>query len=98
MQSLRKPTHPGLFFKKEILEARNISVTDAAKALGVTRKSLSLFINGRVNCTCGMARRIAVSTGTEVAFWFNMQTQLDIWKAENLILRSEVTPLPTGKA
>lgn len=94
MRLNRKPTHPGEFFKEEILEERGISVTSAAESLGITRKSLSVFINGRSKCSHAMARRLAEATGTGVAFWINMQAKLDTWEAERMTLDSEVFPLP----
>lgn len=97
MKILRKPTHPGEFFKEEILEERGISVTLAASLLGITRKSLSSFINEHSKCSHAMARRLADATGTGVAFWINMQAKLDTWEAENMELEVRVTPLPLGK-
>lgn len=94
MRLNRKPTHPGEFFKEEILEERGISVTSAAESLGITRKSLSAFINGHSKCSHKMARRLAEATGTGVAFWINMQAKLDTWEAERVTLDSEVSPLP----
>ncbi|WP_052703987.1 HigA family addiction module antitoxin [Vibrio nigripulchritudo] len=96
MKMNRKPTHPGEFFKEEILEERGISVTKAAESLGVTRKALSTFINGHSKCSHTMARRLAAATGTGVAFWINMQAKLDIWEAEHMTLEQEASPLPVA--
>lgn len=84
MKMLRKPSHPGVYFKFTILDERGISVTRAAEYLGVTRKTLSEFVNGKAKCSHAMARRLAESTGTGVAFWINMQAKLDTWEAENM--------------
>ena len=65
MINSRKPSHPGEFFKFTILEERKITVSEAAKRLGVTRKALSEFVNGRSKCSHAMARRLAESTGIE---------------------------------
>ena len=94
MKQKRKPSHPGEFFKEEILEERGISVTKAAESLGVTRKTLSTFINCHSKCSHTMARRLAEATGTGVAFWISMQANLDTWEAENMTLDSKVTPFP----
>jgi addiction module HigA family antidote len=94
MKQIRRPTHPGEFFKDEILDERGISVTAAAKYLGVTRKTMSEFVNGKTKCSHAMARRLAESTGTGVAIWINMQAKLDTWEAENMILPEEVIELP----
>ncbi|MBU2023721.1 MAG: HigA family addiction module antidote protein [Gammaproteobacteria bacterium] len=94
MKQIRRPTHPGEFFKDEILDERGISVTAAAKYLGVTRKAMSEFVNGKTKCSHAMARRLAESTGTGVAIWINMQAKLDTWEAENMILDEKVLELP----
>ena len=47
---MKSPAHPGGFVKTEIVEALGLSVTDAAQALGITRATLSLFLNERTRC------------------------------------------------
>lgn len=94
MKRNRKPLHPGYFLKEAILDEREISITQAAKNLGITRKALSEFINEKSKCSHMMARRLAEATGTGVAFWINMQANLDTWEAENLTLSTEVTEFP----
>ena len=97
MKQIRKPSHPGEFFMEEILEERGISITRAADLLGVTRKTLSMFVNGHTSCSHSMARRLAEATGTGVAFWINMQAKLDTWEAENIILETNVSLLPIDR-
>ena len=84
MRQTRKPSHPGIFFKYTILEERGISITMAASNLGITRKALSEFVNGRAKCSHAMARRLAEATGTGVSLWILMQAKLDTWEAENM--------------
>ena len=92
MKETRKPSHPGVFFKFTILDERNISITLAAEHLGVTRKTLSEFVNGKAKCSHAMARRLSEVTGTGVAVWINMQAKLDTWEAENMKLVGEPVP------
>ncbi len=94
MKQIRKPSHPGEFFKFTILDERGISITSAAQHLGVTRKALSEFVNGKAKCSHLMARRLAESTGTGVAVWINMQAKLDTWHAENMDRPENITELP----
>ncbi|MCI2285450.1 HigA family addiction module antitoxin [Colwellia sp. MSW7] len=95
MTQTRKPSHPGEFFKFTILNERGISITSAAKSLGITRKALSEFVNGKVKCSHAMARRLSEATGTGVAIWINMQAKLDTWEAENMeLLGDPIVPLP----
>ena len=93
MKRTRKPTHPGAFFKRNVLERLNLTVKDAAEHLGVSRKSLSEFINGKSRCSQAMARRLAEATGSGVAVWVNMQANYDAWEAENMEM-PEVTKFP----
>ena len=79
----RKPTHPGVVLRLDVLEPAGISVTKAAEVLGVSRKHLSEFLNEKKPCTRDLAMRIAIATKTSVASWLNMQTALDVWEAEH---------------
>lgn len=94
MTKIRKPTHPGVFFKSEVLDKRNISITSAAVNLGITRKALSEFVNGKAKCSHAMARRLAEAVGTGVGVWINMQAKLDTWEAENMEIEN-VIPFET---
>jgi addiction module HigA family antidote len=94
MRSTRKPSHVGVFFKMTVLDERGISIVSAAKSLGITRKALSEFTNGKSKCSHAMARRLSEATGTGVAIWINMQANIDTWEAENMELQGNpVTPL-----
>lgn len=92
MKQIRKPSHPGKFFKHTILDERNISITAASVNLGVTRKALSEFVNGKAKCSHAMARRLAEATGTGVGIWIMMQAKLDTWEAENMTIENAITP------
>lgn len=90
----RKPTHPGAFFKSAVLDDRGISVTAAAKHLGVTRKSLSEFVNGKTQCSVVMARSLSELLGTGAAVWIRMQAKLNVWEASNMAMPKNVSKLP----
>lgn len=76
---MRKPTHPGEVFLKDVLEPLNISITDAAKLLGITRKALSEFVNEKSSLSPEMAIRIAKATNTSPESWMAMQMKLTLW-------------------
>ena len=76
----RKPTHPGAIFRKDVMTPLNLSVTDAAHMLGVSRKALSEFINEKAALSPEMALRISKATNTSVESWMNMQQKLTLWK------------------
>ena len=84
-QRTRKPTHPGIVFKKDVLDELDLSISKAADILGISRKHLSGFVNGHVPCSKDMAQRIAIATETSVASWLNMQNALDVWEAEKMV-------------
>jgi addiction module HigA family antidote len=79
----RCPTHPGVVFRVTILEEHGISITKAAKALGLSRTTMSNFCNGHTPCTPEIAQRIALSIDSNVAVWINLQAHYDAWFAEN---------------
>ncbi|MBI1822433.1 MAG: HigA family addiction module antidote protein [Nitrospirae bacterium] len=87
------PPHPGEVLKELCLNPLGISVTEAARALGVTRKTLSELINGRAGVSPLMAVRIGKSTGTTPESWLNMQSAHDLWQARTQIRKLKIKPL-----
>jgi addiction module HigA family antidote len=92
MEKKRKPTHPGVVVKEDILKPLNLSVTDAAKDLGVTRKALSELLNERSSLSPDMAVRIARATKTSPDSWMTMQQKLDLWESEHK--KFDIVPFP----
>ena len=81
MKKTRKPVHPGNIFLHDVLIPLGLTVTDAARIMGITRKTLSEFLNEKSSCTVQMALRIAIVTNTSAESWLAMQVKLDLWKA-----------------
>jgi antitoxin HigA-1 len=79
---MHNPPHPGKIIKSLCLEPLGLSVTEAAKALGVSRKTLSAIINGRAGISPEMAVRLSIAFDTSAESWMNQQTQFDLWHAE----------------
>ena len=79
---MHNPPHPGEVIKALCLEPLGISITDAATALGVSRKTLSALVNGRTGISPEMAVRLSIAFGTSAESWLNQQTQYDLWHAE----------------
>lgn len=79
---MHNPPHPGEIIKTLCLEPLNITVTEAAKALGVSRKTLSAILNGRAGISSEMAVRLSIAFGTSAESWMNQQMQYDLWHAE----------------
>lgn len=91
----RKPTHPGVLLREDVLNPLGLSITEAAQDLGVTRKTLSELVNERASLSPDMAVRIAKATHTSPESWLNMQSKLDLWNSEQKAIK--VVPFPTVK-
>jgi len=74
------PAHPGEVLREFFPE--KLTVSDAAKRLGVSRVQLSRLLNARAAMTAEMAIRIAMLTGTSAESWLKNQMQWDLWQAE----------------
>ena len=79
---MHNPPHPGEVLRELCLEPLGVSVTEAAQALGVSRKTLSAILNGRAGISPEMAVRLSIAFGTSSESWLNQQTQYDLWQAE----------------
>ena len=79
---MHNPPHPGEVIRGLCLEPLKISVTDAAEALGVARKTLSAILNGRAGISPEMALRLSIAFNTSPESWMNQQIQYDLWLAK----------------
>lgn len=79
---MHNPPHPGEIIKRLCLDPLGVSVTQAAQALGVSRKTLSAILNGCAGISPEMAVRLSIAFGTSAESWLNQQTQYDLWHAE----------------
>ena len=79
---MHNPPHPGEIIRELCLEPLGLSVTGAAKALGVSRKTLSAVLNGRAGISPEMAVRLSIAFDTSSESWLNQQVQYDLWRAE----------------
>lgn len=78
---MHNPPHPGEVLKDLCLAPLNLSVTTAAQALNVSRKTLSAILNGRQGISPEMALRLSMAFNTTPESWLNQQTQYDLWQA-----------------
>jgi addiction module HigA family antidote len=74
------PPHPGEILRELCLEPLGLSVTRAAEALGVSRKTLSAVLNGRTGISPEMAIRLSIAFDTSAESWLNQQIQYDLWQ------------------
>jgi addiction module HigA family antidote len=86
MGRMFNPPHPGETLKEDVLPAFGLTVTEAARQLGVTRTALSRVLNGHAAISPEMARRIEAWLGQDrggrAELWLGMQLDYDLWQAE----------------
>ncbi|MFN2301246.1 MAG: HigA family addiction module antitoxin [Gammaproteobacteria bacterium] len=90
---MHNPPHPGETIKELCLEPLGLTVTDAAKGLGVSRKTLSAIVNGRASVSPEMAVRLSIAFDTSSESWLNQQLQYDLWHAEQRRTKLKVKKL-----
>ena len=78
---MHSPPHPGEILRDLCLEPLDLSITEAAAALGVSRKTLSAILNGRAGISPEMALRLSIAFDTTAESWLNQQAQFDLWNA-----------------
>ena len=88
--------HPGLIVRDECLTPHALSVTDAAKALGVDRQTLSNLLNGRSGISPEMALRLQKAFGVSARTW--MEIQMEKQLAGVMERADEIKVLPFGEA
>ena len=78
---MKNPPHPGLSIRHDCLEPLGLSVTEAARKLGVSRKQLSAIVNGRSGISPEMAIRLDKAFGGGATTWYQMQAAYDLAQA-----------------
>ena len=90
---MHNPPHPGEVLKALCLEPLGLSVTRAAEALGVSRKTLSAILNGRAGISAEMALRLSKAFGTTPESWLNQQMHYDLWLTQKSVGKLDVEKL-----
>jgi addiction module HigA family antidote len=90
---MHNPPHPGEVLKALCLEPLNLTITEAARSLGVSRKTLSAILNGQAGISPEMAVRLSIAFDTTAESWLNQQLQYDLWHAERNRSRLRVEKL-----
>lgn len=89
MTIMHNPPHPGEVLREWLT---NITVTEAAKRLGVTRVALSRVLNGSAAVSADMDLRLSKALGTTPGLWYGMQADFDLWQAQRRF-RAKVRPI-----
>jgi addiction module HigA family antidote len=96
MKRNRRPTHPGEILKELYLKNLGITISEFAKHIHVSRKTISAIVNCRKSVTPEMSLRFSAAfPDTTPQSWTNLQRNFDIWKARNNLEEkiSNITPL-----
>jgi antitoxin HigA-1 len=89
MNRMHNPAHPGTVLREYL---GDVTVTEAASRLGVTRAALSRILNGNAGISADMALRLEQALGTRAEMWLEMQIKYELWQASQRP-RAQVTPL-----
>lgn len=92
----RTPTHPGEILREDVLPALRLSVSEAARQLGVARQTLHRVLSGRSGISPEMAVRLGKFCGNGPGLWLRMQQSHDLWHAE-LRLGAELDKIPSHR-
>jgi addiction module HigA family antidote len=78
----RKPTHPGAVLREDVLPALDMTQTEFAERLGVSRLTVSELIHEKRTCSPDMAARLARLLNTTPESWLAMQAAVDVWTVQ----------------
>ena len=95
-----RPVHPGELLREEVIPAANLTQVELAKALGVSRKTVSEVVLEQRPVTVDMAMRLGRYFGNGPDLWLNMQKAVDMWDAiqANQKAYAGIKPLKTRAA
>ena len=91
--NMYNPPHPGEVLRELCIEPLGLTVTDAARSLGVSRKTLSAILNERAGISPEMAIRLSMAFDTTAESWLNQQIQYDLWIANQSLGKLKVEKL-----
>ncbi|MBR0682225.1 HigA family addiction module antidote protein [Roseomonas eburnea] len=95
--SKMRPAHPGAVLRDDVLPALAVSVTEAARELGISRQTLHAILAERAPVTPDMAVRLGKWCGNGPHLWLAMQRERDLWEASERLAET-VEGIPTREA
>ena len=95
--AMHNPPHPGEVIRNLCIEPLGLSVTKAAKGLGVSRKALSVLLNGHSGISTDIAIRLSKAFGGSPESWLAQQMQWNLWQATKRPDSIEVEPLKASQ-
>jgi len=93
MTKMYNPPHPGEIIKGLWLDPMGVSITEAAQAMAISRKTLSKIVNGRGRVTPEIAVRLSLALGSSAESWLSHQAAYDLWELEQHPDNVRVVPL-----
>ena len=93
---MKNPPHPGKHIRHDCIEPLGLTITDAAKRLGVTRQALNNLVNGKAGISPEMAIRLAKAFGGSPDVWLGMQMNYDLAEASKNADRIKVQRIITS--
>ena len=93
MSQMYNPLHPGEIVRDALFTDTELTVTDAAKLLKVSRSALSRLLNGQAGISADMAHRLALFLDTSPDMWMNVQKDYDLWIAGKKNKTLKIIPL-----
>ena len=93
------PSHPGAVLRELFMKERDLTITELAKGLGMTRANLSAIVNERAGISPELAVKLSAAFGNSATFWTNLQTNYELFHAEKKVKRSAIRhfKLPGGR-
>lgn len=95
MMKMYNPPHPGEI-KGLWLDPMGVSITDAAQAMAISRKTLSKIVNGRGRLTPEIVVRLSIALGSSAESWLGHQAAYDLWELEQDPDNAHIVPLFAG--
>lgn len=90
---MHNPPHPGKVVRAALIDALGLTITEAAKSLGVKRLTLSNLVNCKSGISPEMAVRLSLALNTSSQMWLNMQTMYDLYQAEKKRKKFKILPI-----
>ena len=81
MMRMKNPPHPGRIVRQECIEPLGLTITHAARALGVTRQALNNVVNGKAGVSPEIAIRLSKAFGSSPEVWLGKQMEYDLAQA-----------------
>jgi len=88
--AMKNPPHPGKFVLEECIKPLGLTITEAARGLGVTRQTLSRLVNGQTGISPEMAIRLSKAFGTDPETWLRQQLNYDLAQVQKSAAHIEV--------